>query len=62
MRINKAIEIQSIYLTHPYIKGEHDLKEAIKLSIEALKRIIEFRQTGTFPAGYPLPGETQEGG
>lgn len=60
MTIDKAIEILTERLTIPFIGKNPDTKNAIKLSIEALKTIKSFRKyhpNVTFPL---LPGEITE--
>jgi hypothetical protein len=63
MTIDKAIEIQTIYITppiHPYLAGEPELIEATKLSNEALKRLREFDALPMMGKRKLLPGETEE--
>lgn len=60
MNIDEAIEIQTRYLTHPYIQGEHELVAAMNLGIEALKWRKESEQYDSSLKAFPLPGETEE--
>jgi hypothetical protein len=60
MTLDKAIEILEIHaanIYHPEIDGEAD---AIKLGIEALKRIQECRLADYMIKEDYLPGETEE--
>ena len=60
MKLSKAIKVQKTTL-HQY--GKHwlsDQRDAMKLGIEALKRVETFREQHFFQAWIPLPGETPE--
>ena len=63
MTINKAIEIQMLYLTppiHPCLTGEPELIEAIKLGKEALIATQYVRRNYPDIIIAPLPGETRD--
>ncbi len=60
MTIDKAVEILDNYQADMCLTPATDLRDAVKLGIEALKRINEIRES---PLGYTefrLPGETKE--
>lgn len=60
MNIDKAIEIldySSKYATYHFSQDE---KDAVKLSIEALKRIKGYRDHTVSIDMKPLPGETED--
>lgn len=60
MKLDKAIEIQTIHNDHNPAFTDAEREEAHQLGIEALKRIQAGRTP--VPAKYfqPLPGETEE--
>jgi hypothetical protein len=57
MKLEKAIEILEGALADKWCPWSQELKDSIKLSIEAMKRELKDRQ-GTFT--ILLPGETKE--
>jgi len=60
MTIDEAIEILELEL-HPSVKlSTHSSKDAVKLGIEALKRIQNSRRVWDVWNLGPLPGETKE--
>lgn len=60
MKLPKAIEILTLSLTtRPSIK-DPDFDKALKLGIEALRRIQDGREKGYDYFGHLLEGETQE--
>lgn len=59
MNINKAIEILSTYDKEVDIPPIPDFKDALKLSIEALKRCKVLAENSPLWAAKPLPGETE---
>ena len=60
MNIDKAIEILTFFSTDPDAFYFPNLTEAIKLGIEALKRIQSARLQWTDSPLHLLPGETEE--
>jgi len=58
MKLEKAIEIQTLYLQHSDQCGHHDLDDAVKLGIEGLKCIYAARRTKHHAFKKLLPGET----
>jgi len=60
MNLEKAIEILDLELTCDFDGNERDRKNAVKLGIEALKRVIVNRQPIRAHWREPLPGETKE--
>lgn len=61
MTLEKAIEINNLSEKGAYVGSYGDLHGAMKLGIEALKRIRESRQHTDVGFHYLLPGETEEG-
>jgi len=60
MNINESIKEQELYLQHSDQWTHERLDEAIRLGIEALKRIKKSRgDASRYYIGY-LPGETEE--
>ena len=59
MTIDKAIEILQDVLDIVPRTITPDEVDALKLGIEALKRIRNARNTGYFLPAAPLPGETE---
>jgi len=57
MTINKAIEILTIFIDPNVTKLDPDDLDAIKLGIEALKRIKDMRISPCTTADELLPGE-----
>ena len=60
MNIEKAIEILKIELSGWLPNYPDDLGDALKLGIEALKRIQDMRISPCCTADEILPGETEE--
>lgn len=60
MKLDEAIEVQTISLDHPYITTNPELRKAMKLLIEAGKREIRNRKDPDYVLVGPLPGETEE--
>lgn len=58
MTIDEAIKILDIVQAPPLMHPEHKYNEALKLGIEALKRITEGRNKGYDFFAHSLPGET----
>jgi len=59
MTIDKAIEIlHQEVATNPFIR-QTDLQDALKLGIEALKRLEDNRKGYAIPPNDPLTGETK---
>ncbi|MBA7555107.1 hypothetical protein ES705_47759 [subsurface metagenome] len=59
MKLKKAIEIQKELLDADNIDLTEDEKDAIKLLIEAGKRLVENRRDFPETAWLLLPGETE---
>lgn len=59
MTIDKAIEILGLRIKSPFVRANPDTKDAIKLGIEALKRIKECRLADHTIKEDLLPGETE---
>ena len=59
MTIDKAIEILKDIVNTAHYSDYPDDHGAIKLGIEALKRVRNDRGTSYQPVWYPLPGETK---
>ena len=57
MKLEKAIEMLSLTNTFKSTPDNQDLKDAITLGIEALKRVKEARKKVYFTTRSPLPGE-----
>ncbi len=60
MTIDKAIEILSEKVKHPYSPTRLAYPDALKLGIEALKAVLQARQASGILQGYLLPSETEE--
>ena len=60
MTIDDAIAILEQEYELAKVYNEHLGKPAIKLGIEALKRIQVWRDGATMPKDYPLQGETKD--
>lgn len=60
MNIQKAIEIKEIYYKGGVTPNYSDYQKADRLSIEALKRIQEYRESITPRCRWMLPGETRD--
>jgi len=61
MTIDEAIEAQEIALNHSYIQALPEVREAMKLGIEALKEIMELRNMSCSIENFvswPLRDET----
>ena len=58
MTIDEAIYILELDMDVDYLEYHRDSKNALKLSIEALKRINAQRQQYPEISSMPLPGET----
>lgn len=59
MKLDKAIEIQEGALKDKWCPWSQDLKDSIKLGIEAGKRIQSYRKDPIHVANLLLPGETE---
>ena len=60
MTLDKAIEILSEEVKHPYSAKKMSRPDAIKLGIEALERLRAYRKGNLYPISELLPGETKE--
>lgn len=60
MTLQKAIEILKHPPFYPSTPSDKDYADAIKLLIEAGKRLVAARVTPDFICDLPLPGETKE--
>jgi len=60
MTLTKAIELLTMELEAKTRTGEIDLHDALKLGIEALKRLKEHRHSHIDITYRALPGETAE--
>ena len=60
MTIEKAIEVLTLEVTTNLDSGAEDFNAAVKLGIEALKRIQECRPADYMIKEDYLPGETEE--
>lgn len=60
MKLEKAIEINESLLDGTYDHRDEDMEDALKLGIEALKRVREDEYRGTEVPRPLLPGETDE--
>lgn len=58
MKLEKAIEVLTAENKRPWNHSGSDLREAVKLGIEALKRCQLKEPYASFNLGRPLPGET----
>lgn len=59
MKIDKAIKTQADYLDNPFLNFHPDLRESMKLGIEALKRVALNRRIGNTPKCILLIGESK---
>ena len=60
MKLKKAIEIQTDYINDPISFSSIDLPDAMKLVIEAGKRLENMRLSPCTTADELLPGETED--
>ena len=60
MKLDKAVEILNDYKMQSAFEATPDFEEAIKLGIEALKRLQRQRSGDLSLIKTPLPGETKE--
>ena len=60
MKIDKAIKFLEDDVTVLLLREEPDFTDAVKLGIEALKRVKEARQRVYFISRALLPGETND--
>jgi len=60
MTLDEAIEIQQHYLKGISKSLDYDFPKAIKLGIEALKRLNDWRRGEVINPFYMLEGETEE--
>jgi hypothetical protein len=60
MTLEQAISNLTLYRTLPPDPRDKELLEAIKLGIEAMKRLQDNRRDPEFDHWVPLPGETEE--
>lgn len=60
MKLPKAIEILDLNLKHANVNMPHDVRDAVKLGIEALKFVQKLKATGQLRGRELLPGETPE--
>jgi len=60
MTIDQAIKILTNLNQQEEIVGWLDIKPAVQLAIEALKRIKHTRQEKVLVGSNPLPGETEK--
>jgi len=60
MKIDKAIEIVTDLTYYSYTGNPQDELDALKLLIEAGKRLNELRTPSSGDPHLPLPGETKE--
>ena len=60
MTIDKAIEILNLWNGRTEGLIIQDITDALKLGIEALKRVKSFQGKGNNIIGCPLPGETKD--
>ncbi len=59
MTIDKAIEILAKRSESPFVKANQDTLHAMKLGIEALRRVKLVRDSPSGYYEYRLPGETE---
>ena len=57
MKIHKAIKILTIHQNCDYALRTQDFYDALKLSVEALKRVVNQRSTHAWSPEALLPGE-----
>jgi len=60
MTIDEAIKISTNEYLRTWGDGPSNIRAALQLGIEALKRIKRAKETSRFPGYNPLPGETEE--
>jgi len=60
MTVEKGIEVLEIENKYPWNRDNSELREAVKLGIEALKYIKEWRIPPHGGATILLPGETEK--
>jgi len=60
MKLKKAIEILTINNDHNPNFTDADRRDALKLGIEAMKRLRTYRERKYYYARTLLPGETEE--
>lgn len=60
MNLTKAIEIKARTGKEFLHTDPNEIREADRLSIEALKRVLKSRDVYSRASIYPLPGETEE--
>ena len=60
MNLAKAIEIKELAGNTGEVENVQDYVEADKLSVEAMKRIKEYRKRYSMTKPQLLPGETEE--
>ena len=60
MKLEKAIEILQHYHVEPALPRRGFVEDALKLGIEAMKRIKDYRERSSTFATPLLPGETEE--
>ncbi|MHB8084369.1 MAG: hypothetical protein ACYDHZ_00890 [Dehalococcoidia bacterium] len=58
MDITKAIEVLQKRVESPFVRSNQDTQDAIKIGIEALKRIQDCRRSIFTNVTSLLPGET----
>jgi len=60
MTIEEAIKLLQGHAEIILVAKNPKLNTAVKLGIEALKRVLLERKLGTYEMNYNLPGETEE--
>lgn len=60
MKLSKAIQVLDINIKVGEEKMPPDVRDALKLGIEAMKRVEEMRQDNAFLSPRLLPGETKD--
>lgn len=60
MKLSEAIEINKSLLDGTYDHRDEAMENALKLDIQALKRLKDIRKDRYPRDLYPLPGETEE--
>lgn len=60
MTLAKTIELLNFLILQGFGPTQDDTKDAIKIGIEALKRLKHERLIGDKFAAQPLPGETED--
>lgn len=61
MKLSKAKEILELNVNEAGLSMPHDTLAAVKLSIEAITRLVHARKWSTRSIFELLPGETREG-